>query len=290
MSSPEAQRLAASVGSSDSKQDSWNSMNTQSAGKGPRGSAIKANSASQGLLGGEQQRKPSHNSEDDERNEEDEFLDRPTWESHGTAAERRMARVLRLLERVYKRLYGDKLPPGEMIRTLCLASTLFFMIGGYWLLRSLKDPVLSALCGIETIPKAKIVSVFVVLGVVSIYNHLLDSDIPKHRLFYIFGTFYFGAFIVIALLLMHPTIGLKNEKPSPYRLLGWISYCTIESFGSVMVSLFWSFANSNITLETAKASYGIIVATAQVGSIIGPTVARFAETIGYVRPVMRGKQ
>lgn len=277
MSSPEAQRLAASVGKGDEGKNShaWNSMTTQSAGKGPRGEAIEANSASKGLIGGVNK---SHDQEDD-RNE-DEFFDRPMWESHGTSSERRMARVLRILERIYKRLYGDKLPPAEMIRTLCLASTLFFMIGGYWLLRSLKDPVLSALCGIETIPKAKIVSVFVVLGVVSIYNHLLDSDIPKHRLFYIFGTFYFGAFIVIALLLMHPTIGLKNEKPSPYRILGWVSYCTIESFGSVMVSLFWSFANSNITLETAKASYGIIVATAQVGSIIGPTVARFAETIG----------
>lgn len=277
MSSPEAQRLAASVGKSEEGKSSqaWSSMTTQSEGKGPRGAAIEGNSASKGLIGGEQK---SHDQEEDRQ--EDEFFDRPMWESHGTSSERRMVRVLRILERIYKRLYGDKLPPAEMLRTLCLASTLFFMIGGYWLLRSLKDPVLSALCGIETIPKAKIVSVFVVLGVVSIYNHLLDSDIPKHRLFYIFGTFYFGAFIVIALLLMHPTIGLKNEKPSPYRILGWISYCTIESFGSVMVSLFWSFANSNITLETAKASYGIIVATAQIGSIIGPTVARYAETIG----------
>ena len=38
-----------------------------------------------------------------------------------------------------------------------------------------------------------------------------------------------------------------------------------------MVSLFWSFANSNFSLETAKASYGVMVATAQVGSILGPT-------------------
>jgi AAA family ATP:ADP antiporter len=75
---------------------------------------------------------------------------------------------------------------------------------------------------------------------------------------------------------MHPTIGLANEKPSPWRILGWVSYCSIESFGSVMVSLFWSFANSNISLETAKASYGVMVATAQVGSILGPTFVNIA--------------
>jgi AAA family ATP:ADP antiporter len=50
------------------------------------------------------------------------------------------------------------------------------MIGGYWLLRSLKDPVLTALCGVGSIPKAKMLSVFVVLGVVAVYNHLLDEE------------------------------------------------------------------------------------------------------------------
>jgi AAA family ATP:ADP antiporter len=148
------------------------------------------------------------------------------------------------------------------------------MIGGYWLLRSLKDPVITALCGIQVVPQAKMMSVLVVFGVVSIYNRLLDSDMPKHRLFYLFGTIYFGIFSIIALMLMDKTIGLPNQKANPNRLLGWISYCAIESFGSVMVSLFWSFANSNISLETAKASYGVMVATAQIGSILGPTIVR----------------
>ena len=192
-------------------------------------------------------------------------------------------------ESIYHRLYGDDLPVSEMLRTLCLASTLFFMIGGYWTLRSLKDPVLTALCGVSVIPKAKMLSVVVVLGVVSIYNAFLDSDIPRHRLFYLFGTFYLGLFTVIAMLLMHPTLGLANQQANPMRLLGWISYCSIESFGSVMVSLFWSFANSNFSLKEAKASYGVMVATAQVGSILGPTlVNRLAEVWGVANCYLLG--
>eukprot|EP00957_Ditylum_brightwellii_P122550 9345545-Ditylum_brightwellii.AAC.1 len=108
------------------------------------------------------------------------------------------------------------------------------MIGGYWLLRSLKDPVLTALCGVTVIPKAKMLSVFVVLGVVAVYNRLLDSDTPKHHLFYVFGSFYFVLFSIIATLLADETIGLPNQEPDPTRILGWISYCSIESFGSVM--------------------------------------------------------
>lgn len=190
----------------------------------------------------------------------------------------------RTLGRLYTRLYGDQLPLSEMLRTLTLAMTLFFMIGGYWLLRSLKDPILTALCGVAVIPKAKMLSVGVVLLVVSIYNRLLDSNLPKHKLFYVFGMFYFALFGIISLLLQDPTLGLPNQRQSPTRILGWISYCGIESFGSVMVSLFWSFANSNISLETAKASYGVMVATAQVGSILGPTlVNRYAHIWGVPR-------
>ena len=108
---------------------------------------------------------------------DDEFLDRPTYESRSRGLGRLFYQAKRALKLIYKRLYGDQLPPEEMLRTLTLASTLFFMIGGYWLLRSLKDPVLTALCGVSVIPKAKMLSVPVVLGVVSIYNHLVSCTI-----------------------------------------------------------------------------------------------------------------
>jgi len=227
--------------------------------------------------------------EEDEENLDDPILDVPLEELRGDSRKRYTGQTKRAMNRLYRRLYGDKLPPSEMLRTLCLAMTLFFMIGGYWLLRSLKDSVLMALCGYQAIPKAKMLSVFVVLGVVSVYNHLLDSDMAKHQLFYVFGTFYFFLFTIIALMLMNPTIGLANKYQDESRVLGWISYCAIESFGSVMVSLFWSFANSNITLETAKSSYGVMVAFAQLGSIIGPAiVTRYAGDWGIAQCYLLG--
>ena len=294
MQSEAAKALEGSVGKSNSTE--WNTMNTTSS-MANNGSGVSSNStsteeqqqSSEGLvLGSNHSRSSKKAAADDDDiyagvdeeeaanhkknfDGDDDFLDRPTYESRSRGVSRIAHQAKRVLRLIAKRLYGDQLPQSEILRTLCLSSTLFFMIGGYWLLRSLKDPVLTALCGVSVIPKAKMLSVFVVLFVVSVYNHLLDSDIAKHKLFYLFGTFYFGLFTTISLLLMHPTIGLANEQPNPTRVLGWISYCSIESFGSVMVSLFWSFANSNISLETAKASYGVMVATAQIGSILGPT-------------------
>lgn len=49
------------------------------------------------------------------------------------------------LNALFERLYG-KMTWEEKLRLLWLASTLFFIIGGYWLLRSLKDPVISTVC------------------------------------------------------------------------------------------------------------------------------------------------
>jgi ATP:ADP antiporter, AAA family len=322
MRSAEAERLAASVvtsiedekdreggggggNSRPSGMGSWNSMSTKTQVdvSDISDAASDTKAASQKLVGGNASSNKAKSgslniddpafandadpADDDDEDNEDEFFDRPLWQYRQGRWRRR---GIAFAERLYRRLYGDKLPVSEMLRTLCLASTLFFMIGGYWLFRSLKDPILTALCGVSVIPKAKMLSVVVVLFVVSIYNHFLESDtILKHQLFYIFGTFYSVLFTVIALLLMHPTIGLANQQPSPWRILGWVSYCSIESFGSVMVSLFWSFANSNTSLETAKASYGVMVATAQLGSILGPTLVQWlASTWGPANCYMLG--
>ena len=183
------------------------------------------------------------------------------------------------LFKLFKKLYGD-IAFSEVKRVLALAATLFFMIGGYWLLRSLKDPVMTSINGVECIPKAKKLSVVVVLGVVFVYNKLVDV-FPKHKLFYVLGTFYFCVFSSIAFFLSHETVGLPNKIADPARWLGWISYCSIESFGSVMVSLFWSFVNSSVSLESAKSAYGFMVAASQLGAILGPSILTFATMLGY---------
>lgn len=291
MTSVEAKTLEASVGGTQNPKR-WASMNTDS--NDSFKSANEEEGAAESLMGKKKKGLGdddiyAHADDEDEEDKEDPVLDVPLNELRGTPMDRMIGSAKRTLLKIYKRLYGDKLPVSEMLRTLCLATTLFFMIGGYWLLRSLKDSVLIALCGYKAIPKAKMLSVFVVLGVVSFYNHLLDSSIPKHQLFYIFGTFYFCLFTCIAFLLMNDEIGLANKYQSEDRILGWVSYCSIESFGSVMVSLFWSFANSNISLETAKSSYGVMVATAQMGSILGPTVVqRYAEDWGLAKCYLLG--
>lgn len=64
-------------------------------------------------------------------------------------------------------------------------------------------------------------------------------------------------------------LGLANWEHRPARLVGWVSFVAIESYGSLAVALFWAFTNATVNLEGAKASYGLIIAGAQIGAIIG---------------------
>lgn len=147
------------------------------------------------------------------------------------------------------------------------------------MLRTIKDPIMSSIDGVEYIPQAKIASLFAVFGLVIVYNKLLDSY-PKHHVFYMMGLTYGVLFFIIACLLLHPTIGLPNSRADPSRLLGWVSYVGIESFGSMVVQCYWALVNSSVNVDFAKKNFGYIVAGAQIGSVLGPSVATQADTIG----------
>mmetsp|Transcript_29086 Transcript_29086/g.38245 ORF Transcript_29086/g.38245 Transcript_29086/m.38245 type:complete len:587 (+) Transcript_29086:70-1830(+) len=170
-----------------------------------------------------------------------------------------------------EKLYGD-LPWSEMPRIAWLSLTLFCIIGGFWILDSLKDSIFENTVGIEYQPKAKVVSAAITIVLVAVYNHLVDR-IEKHQLFYVLGGFYSIVFWMISILLTNSKIGLGNSDISPSRLIGWISYIAIESYGSFAVALFWAFVNASVNISEAESAYGLIIAGAQIGAIIGATVA-----------------
>lgn len=189
-----------------------------------------------------------------------------------------------MFSRIVRTLYGD-ISKEEMKKFGLLSLTFFFTIGGYWLLRPLKDGVFFAMVGRNYQPLAKIISVAVVLSLVLVYTKLIEM-FEKHKLFYIIVTFYAFVFAGAGLLLAHPTIGLANKVAGPHRYLGWILYFAIESFGSIAISLFWSFVSSITDSASAKKGFAIILGGAQVGSILGGFTATSAQRIGV--PVLFG--
>lgn len=99
-----------------------------------------------------------------ERNESgQEYLESQEWQKMGTSTF--SSRATAYLDKLTRKVTGD-LHGEDLLRVLWLSATLFFVVGGYWLLRSLKDPIMSVINGVEYIPQAKIASLFVVFGLV----------------------------------------------------------------------------------------------------------------------------
>lgn len=183
-----------------------------------------------------------------------------------------------MLEKIKTTLWGD-LSQDEFKRFGMLSLILLFIIGTYWLMRPLKDGLFVALVGKTYLPYAKIVSFCLILPIVLFYAKLVDL-FAKQKLFYILCSAYAALFLVITYLLQQPVVGLENTVANPDRILGWVIYVAIESFGSLLVSLFWSFVASSTQTSSAKKGYGLIIFGAQIGSMLGPAIAIQAGNFG----------
>lgn len=188
----------------------------------------------------------------------------------------------------------------EEIRKFGLLGIMFFMIiGSYWLLRLLKNTILYKIAfpvslgwspdqGRLMQPVAKTASLFIILIVVFIYSKLVDW-FEKHKLFYILCTFYTILFsIITAMLAMRHFWGDAFLGRSTLAALGWVTFFAIESFGSLIVALFWSFTSSITATESAKRGYPLIAAAAQFGAIIGSVPLLFPEQFGGIWTLFLG--
>ena len=89
-------------------------------------------------------------------------------------------------------------------------------------------------------------------------------------LFYVLSLAYGIATLIIAGFMFHPTIGLQNLTADPSRILGWVWYVFVESFGSLVIALFWAFATDITSAESAKKGFSLVVMIGQIGGMLAP--------------------
>lgn len=167
----------------------------------------------------------------------------------------------------------------EVYKFSLFALALFFILGAYWQLRMLKDLFFymrlgfpaqlgwDADFGRSLVPKLKMISPFFVAGLVIIYTKLLDI-FEKHKLFYIFCSFYALIFgLTAAAVFVSQQFGPEYVGKYPLVVISVMIYLLTESFGSLVVALFWSFTTSTNTTEEAKKAFPYMLAFAQIGTI-----------------------
>jgi ATP:ADP antiporter, AAA family len=149
------------------------------------------------------------------------------------------------------------------------------MIGVYWTLRPLKDAVFIQLVDKLQLPFAKTFSVLCLLPLVMFYTKLLEKT-SRERMLIILPTGYGIAVIIFSglILLFQAPAEIINNRPffflASTKVLGYLFYVFVESFGSLMIALFWAFATDTTNAAAAKKGFPLVVAIGQVGGIIFP--------------------
>jgi len=182
-------------------------------------------------------------------------------------------RLLRPWLREVPGLLWGHFTPDEIRKFGLLAATFFLIIGAYWMLRPLKDAIFMSVVGFEFIPRAKMLSLLVAFPLVLLYSKLVDL-LPRHHLFYVLCSVYGVGALVFAWVIADPVYGVANTVASPDRWWGWAWYVFVESFGSLIVALFWAFVGDTTTPEVAQRGYPVIAFGGQFGNVVGPLVLR----------------
>lgn len=166
----------------------------------------------------------------------------------------------------------------ERLKLLALTASFFFIIGAYTIAKELKDIVFSEVVGKNYIGLAKLLSMIFLVPAIFLYSKLVDK-VNRYQLLSIYS----GAFgvmgLIFSVLLGHGAIGLSNTNTDPYRLFGWFFYFFIEAYTPFLVSVFWAFANSINTPESAKNNYAVMVSGSKLGGMFMAAFAWFLLSI-----------
>lgn len=160
-------------------------------------------------------------------------------------------------------------------RKMILLTVCFFLVmGGYTIVRELKDLVFINIVGLESIPSAKLWCIVALVPLVFFYSYLVDS-LRRSQLLSVCAVAYALLGIMCAYLLGHPTIGLPNTDASSSRIFGWFFYFFMESFQPFLISVLWSFVNSITKPEDTKDGYVLMVAGGKIGGAFMAAAAWF---------------
>lgn len=155
----------------------------------------------------------------------------------------------------------------ERVKLLLLSIIFFCVIGGYTLVREMRDSIFLAIVGGSHLAEAKTIATLVLIPAIMLYSWLVDR-LRRYQLLLVYSIVYSIGYCIFSLLLAHPTIGLVNTAISTDRIFGWIFYFFVEGYTPFVISVFWAFANSMCSPKAAQQGYPLLVAASKFGGML----------------------
>ncbi|KKR96152.1 MAG: hypothetical protein UU47_C0018G0012 [candidate division TM6 bacterium GW2011_GWE2_41_16] len=163
----------------------------------------------------------------------------------------------------------------ELKKFLKLGLIFATIIGTYWTLRVLKKAVFYKLVGAVYIPWAKTASIIILIPLLFFYSKLLNKY-PREKMFYILSIAYGTLFLVFSGLLLFtqstPAIVAARTGWAYFgtQAVGYGWYVLTETFGSLVVALFWAISTDITSPDSAKKGFYLVTALAQFGGVFLP--------------------
>lgn len=183
-------------------------------------------------------------------------------------------RILIFFQWVCRFNFGD-FDKEEFKKFLRMGLIFSLIIGVYWTLRPLKDALFIQLVDKLHLPYAKTVSVIALLPLVILYTKLLERTSKEKMLILlpvIYGivVFCFSFLMLFAQGSVEEITSRSNLFYGITKVIGYGWYLFVESFGSLVIALFWAFAADTTEPSSAKRGFPLVVALGQSGGILLP--------------------
>ena len=177
--------------------------------------------------------------------------------------------MVKFLMRICKLNFGE-FEENEFKKFMRMGLIMSMIIGIYWTMRPLKDSIFRELVGdANQIAIAKMISVLLMIPFIAAYTKLLDF-ISKPKLLSIAPPLFYGTIVFLfswyVLAFQSGLIGVSWLSIG----LGYLWYFIVESFGSMIVALFWSFSTDITKAESAKKGFPLVYTFGQLGQVILP--------------------
>ncbi len=166
-----------------------------------------------------------------------------------------------------KTVLGDS--RADRIRVIGLFSFFFLVIAAFWVQKPIRTSQFLTAVGSKNLPWAKLGTALLILPVVLLYSSIVARHRREHMVYFC------TAFFAACSLAFWWLFSFSPEH-------AWVHYAYffyVDIFNSVLVTLFWSFANDLTSPDQARREYGFIGAGGIIGgaagsSLTGWTVAR----------------
>jgi len=158
---------------------------------------------------------------------------------------------------------------GEGFDVLLLLSNLLLVLAAYYVLKTVREPLIVASGGATYKTYASAVQAGVLVGFVPAYAWLAEH-VPRIRLLGTVTLFFIGC--MEAFVLAH-FAGVAN--------LGFLFYVWVGIFSVAIIAQFWSYANDLFNREQGERLFPIIAIGATVGGTAGARIAGSLFDMGY---------